>query len=226
VAADEHGRGADERERDAGVDGEAHDEPRRAAEGGRAAGHDAAIGSSAGSVYRRRRAVSRRPWSSATPSRPRSIRPEDLVLAERAAETAFEIWPNSALTGSLNTELATPADFEGACKVLSKEDVAGTITHGPDLEPYVAEVRSFADAGYDHVYFHQVGRDQEGFFRFWEQELRPARAGPRAASAAAGALSFPGAHLPPHWLQPTAEIRMRRCRIRAGRRLRRCSVPL
>jgi hypothetical protein len=94
--------------------------------------------------------------------------------AERAVETAFEIWPSSALTGSLNTELATPADFEGACEVLSQEDVAGTVAHGPDLEPYLDEVRSFAEAGYDHVYFHQVGRDQEGFFGFWERELQPA----------------------------------------------------
>jgi coenzyme F420-dependent glucose-6-phosphate dehydrogenase len=93
---------------------------------------------------------------------------------ERAAEIAHEIWPNSALTGPLNTELATPEDFAGAVETLSKEDVAKTVTHGPDVDPYVEEVRSFAGAGYDHVYFHQVGRDQEGFFRFWEQELRPA----------------------------------------------------
>jgi coenzyme F420-dependent glucose-6-phosphate dehydrogenase len=92
---------------------------------------------------------------------------------ERAVEIAHEIWPNSALTGSLNTDLATPEDFAGAVQALSKEDVAKTVTHGPDVEPYVEEVRSFAEAGYDHVYFHQVGRDQEGFFRFWEQELRP-----------------------------------------------------
>jgi G6PDH family F420-dependent oxidoreductase len=96
--------------------------------------------------------------------------------AERAVDTAFEIWPNSALTGSLNTELATPEDFEGACEVLSKEDVAETVTHGPDVEAYVEEVRSFAGAGYDHVYLHQVGRDQDGFFGFWERELRPALA--------------------------------------------------
>ena len=31
----------------------------------------------------------------------------------------------------------------------------------------------FADAGYDHVYFHQIGPDQEGFLRFAERELLP-----------------------------------------------------
>ena len=32
------------------------------------------------------------------------------------------------------------------------------------------------EAGVDHVYFHQIGDDQEGFCRFWEKELAPALA--------------------------------------------------
>jgi hypothetical protein len=27
--------------------------------------------------------------------------------------------------------------------------------------------------GYTHVYFHQIGPDQAGFFRFWRDELAP-----------------------------------------------------
>jgi len=27
--------------------------------------------------------------------------------------------------------------------------------------------------GFDHVYIHQVGPDQEGFFRFCEREILP-----------------------------------------------------
>ena len=29
------------------------------------------------------------------------------------------------------------------------------------------------DAGYDHIYVHQVGPDQEGFFHFYEQAVLP-----------------------------------------------------
>jgi coenzyme F420-dependent glucose-6-phosphate dehydrogenase len=29
------------------------------------------------------------------------------------------------------------------------------------------------DAGYDHVYVHQIGEDQEGFFRFYREEVLP-----------------------------------------------------
>jgi coenzyme F420-dependent glucose-6-phosphate dehydrogenase len=37
-------------------------------------------------------------------------------------------------------------------------------------------VRRFVDAGYDHLYFHQIGPDQDGFFSFWVDELQPALA--------------------------------------------------
>jgi hypothetical protein len=44
---------------------------------------------------------------------------------------------------------------------------------GPDPEPYRKQVEAFVEAGYDHVYFHQVGPDQDGFLRFAQAELLP-----------------------------------------------------
>jgi hypothetical protein len=38
----------------------------------------------------------------------------------------------------------------------------------------------FVDAGFDHVYVHQVGPDQEGFFGFYESEVLPVVKGLRA----------------------------------------------
>jgi hypothetical protein len=38
-------------------------------------------------------------------------------------------------------------------------------------EKYLEKIRSFADAGFDHVYIHQVGPNQEGFFDFYERDL-------------------------------------------------------
>jgi coenzyme F420-dependent glucose-6-phosphate dehydrogenase len=42
---------------------------------------------------------------------------------------------------------------------------------GPDPELWKARIEEFAGAGFTHVYLHQVGPDQEGFFRFFEREL-------------------------------------------------------
>ena len=38
---------------------------------------------------------------------------------------------------------------------------------------HVEKIQAYAKAGYDHVYVHQVGPDQEGFFRFYQQEVLP-----------------------------------------------------
>jgi hypothetical protein len=54
-----------------------------------------------------------------------------------------------------------------------EEDVVQVIPCGPDPERHLAAVRKFAEAGFDHVYIHQIGSEQEGFFRFYEQEVLP-----------------------------------------------------
>ena len=35
-------------------------------------------------------------------------------------------------------------------------------------------IQEYVDAGYDHVYVHQIGPDQEGFLKFYEREVLPA----------------------------------------------------
>jgi coenzyme F420-dependent glucose-6-phosphate dehydrogenase len=44
---------------------------------------------------------------------------------------------------------------------------------GSDPTRYMDDIRTYEQAGYTHIYFHQIGRNQEGFFRFWREELQP-----------------------------------------------------
>lgn len=46
--------------------------------------------------------------------------------------------------------------------------------HGP--RALVTNAGLAEDAGFDHLYFHQIGPDQHGFIDFWHDELRPALA--------------------------------------------------
>lgn len=94
--------------------------------------------------------------------------------ADEARETVREWWPNSALPGELGQELATPTHFEQATELVSEDDAVEHIPCGPDPDRHVEAIEQFADAGFDHVYLHQVGPDQEGFFRFYEEEVLPA----------------------------------------------------
>jgi G6PDH family F420-dependent oxidoreductase len=96
---------------------------------------------------------------------------EDEASARR---TAREWWPNGALGGELGQELPLPAHFEQATENVTEEQVAEEIVCGPDPQKHIRKVREYIGAGFDHVYFHQVGPDQEGFFRFYEREVLPA----------------------------------------------------
>lgn len=89
-----------------------------------------------------------------------------------ARETAYEWWPNTALTG-VTQELALPQQFEAATEMVDEDDVAEDIVTGPDPEEYLADIEEYADAGYDHVYIHQIGPDQEAFLEFAKSQLLP-----------------------------------------------------
>jgi coenzyme F420-dependent glucose-6-phosphate dehydrogenase len=90
-----------------------------------------------------------------------------------ARRTAFEWWPTAAVEGELSQELPLPRHFEQAVKGVTEDDVANVIVCGPDADRHVAAIREYVDAGFDHVYVHQIGPDQEGFFRFYAEHVLP-----------------------------------------------------
>lgn len=92
---------------------------------------------------------------------------------EEAIRTAYEIWPTAGIKGALSQELPLPLHFEQAAQMVTEDDIAESVVCGPDPQPYLDKVQEYIDAGFTHIYMHQVGRDQEGFFRFYERELAP-----------------------------------------------------
>jgi coenzyme F420-dependent glucose-6-phosphate dehydrogenase len=92
---------------------------------------------------------------------------------EEAARTALEWWPNGAISGSHFLELPLPSHFEEAAALVGKDDIVESVVCGPDPNRHVAAIREYEEAGYDHVYVHQIGPDQEGFFDFYEKAVLP-----------------------------------------------------
>jgi coenzyme F420-dependent glucose-6-phosphate dehydrogenase len=88
-----------------------------------------------------------------------------------AVQTALEWWPNAALKGELSQELPLPRHFEQAAENVDEEAIAEAIVCGPDVDRWLEQITAFEDAGFDHVYLHQVGPDQEGFFQVAQREL-------------------------------------------------------
>ena len=93
---------------------------------------------------------------------------------DEAVDTVYEWWPQTALGGELTYELKLPAHFEQACEQVTKEDIAESpIPLGPEPEKHIEGIKEFLDAGYTHVYVHQLGPDQDGFLAFYEREVLP-----------------------------------------------------
>jgi coenzyme F420-dependent glucose-6-phosphate dehydrogenase len=92
---------------------------------------------------------------------------------EEARRTALEWWPNTAIKGELGQELPLPRHFEQAAGMLTEDVVAQRVVCGPDSRRHIEEINKFAQTGYDHVYIHQAGPEQEGFFRFYERDVLP-----------------------------------------------------
>lgn len=79
------------------------------------------------------------------------------------------------MPGQLSQDLPTWTHFEQATEKVTEDDATESVPCGPDIVADVVEsVRQYEDAGYDHLYFHQIGDDQDGFLRLWESELHPA----------------------------------------------------
>jgi G6PDH family F420-dependent oxidoreductase len=91
-----------------------------------------------------------------------------------ARKTAMEWWASGAVPGELSQELPLPRHFEQATQTLREEDVAAKVICGPDPAAHIKAIKEFLDANIDHVYIHQVGPDQEGFFNFYSQKVLPA----------------------------------------------------
>ena len=90
---------------------------------------------------------------------------------EEAKRVAYENWPNAAIEGPLSQELALPAHFEAAAEMVEPDDLSESMVLGPDRDRYRERIKEFEDAGFDHVYIHQVGPDQAGFIEFARREL-------------------------------------------------------
>jgi coenzyme F420-dependent glucose-6-phosphate dehydrogenase len=92
---------------------------------------------------------------------------------DEGAEIVHRVWPNAALGGDLGYELPLPRHFEEATENVTPAELKEQLPLGPDPERYVEQIRAYERAGFTHVYFHQIGHEQDGFFRFWRKELEP-----------------------------------------------------
>jgi coenzyme F420-dependent glucose-6-phosphate dehydrogenase len=91
----------------------------------------------------------------------------------KAKDEALEWWPNTSVPGELGVELAEPQHFEEVAQLITAEQVGEKAVCGPDVGAFVEKLGAFVDAGFDHVFLHQIGPRQEEFLAFAKDVLLP-----------------------------------------------------
>lgn len=81
----------------------------------------------------------------------------------------------------VNADLPTTAAFAGATQFVRREDVAGSIPCGPDLDAIVDAVRPYWEAGFTDVALLQIGGGAQDLFL--KEAAEPLLAALRAASS-------------------------------------------
>jgi len=93
---------------------------------------------------------------------------------EEAKETVRYWWPTSAISGPLHADLPTPKHFEDVVEAMGEEPIVPEDTVlGPNPNSYLKAIQTMQENGFDHIYLHQIGPDQEGFFKFFKGEVLP-----------------------------------------------------
>lgn len=92
---------------------------------------------------------------------------------EEGRKLAHERFRFSAFDWSVNSELPHVAGFETATKYVKPDDLADSITAGPDPQVHLKAIRKYLDAGFDHIVLTGIGPDQARFTQYFHDELKP-----------------------------------------------------
>ncbi|MEU1240355.1 TIGR03557 family F420-dependent LLM class oxidoreductase [Micromonospora parva] len=69
------------------------------------------------------------------------------------------------------SELPNPVNFDAASAYVEEKHIRQLFAVGPDPEPHVAKVRSYVEAGFDHIVLQNAGPDPDGFLDFFASDL-------------------------------------------------------
>jgi coenzyme F420-dependent glucose-6-phosphate dehydrogenase len=99
-------------------------------------------------------------------------------------DTAMTWWPTAAVRGELMQELPPPRHFEQATEMVTEDQRKEVVVCGSDVSRYLEAIGAYDLAGYDHVFIHQVGPNQEKGLRFLDEEVLPELKQPGVARTA------------------------------------------
>lgn len=99
---------------------------------------------------------------------------------EEARAIAWEHWRENALPGKLLADASSPAVFEKHARVLTADDLRDTVRMSSDLGQHRAWLAADLELGFDRVYLHEVGPEQDRFIEAFGAQVLPKLKGLRS----------------------------------------------
>ena len=91
---------------------------------------------------------------------------------EEALADALDQWPNGGMAFP-KADIRSPHDFAAMAKLVRPEDFEGRLLISEDPDEHRAHIQRFVDLGFDRVYLHNVGRDQERWIEVFGRDVLP-----------------------------------------------------
>jgi G6PDH family F420-dependent oxidoreductase len=92
---------------------------------------------------------------------------------DEAMSQAVTEWPNGGMPFPKG-DIRNPEDFAEMAKFVRPENFTNRVLISPDLAEHTAQVQHYLDLGFNEVYIHNVGRNQEAFIEAYGREVIPA----------------------------------------------------
>ena len=89
-----------------------------------------------------------------------------------ALAAACETWRSNCLPTTLAWELETPEQFEAATRHVPPEEVARNVLVSSDPGLLAQRLRDYQDLGFESLFLHPVGKDDE-FIEVFGAEVLP-----------------------------------------------------
>jgi len=91
---------------------------------------------------------------------------------EQAMANALTEWPNGGMKFP-KADIRSPHDFEAIAKLVRPDDFRGRMVVSSDPDVHRAEIQRYVDLGFDRVYLHNVGRNQERWIEVFGRDVLP-----------------------------------------------------
>ena len=93
--------------------------------------------------------------------------------AETALDIAYDQWRSNVFDTSLMWDLELPEQFDAAAAHVPREAVRGPVLISADPGQHAEWIRHYADLGFDEIYLHHVGQQQDEFLDVFGAKVLP-----------------------------------------------------